>query len=83
MGSRVRFMTAPTGSVLMRVASEGAAAAYAGYSYRERCDRYVKSLSREEVERIRAVSAYVTYSTLRERIRAEAYSEIELMTGRG
>ena len=65
----------------MSVAAAGAAA-YAGYSYRERCDRYLREFSHAEAERIRAARDRVKYSTLRDLIRAEAFSRAELFTAR-
>jgi len=66
---------------LMNVAAEGSAV-YAGYSYRERCDRYMKELSHTDVVRIRAAAENVTYSTLREQIRTVAFSQVELFAAR-
>jgi hypothetical protein len=75
------FQRANFWDVLMEVAAAGVAA-YAGYSYRERCDRYVKELSHAEVMRIRAAGESVTYSTVREQIRTVAFSQVELFTNR-
>ena len=65
----------------MGVALEGAVV-YAGYSYRERSDRYVKQLSHTDVVRIRAAGENVSYSTVREQIRTLAFSQLELLTNR-
>jgi hypothetical protein len=62
---------------LMKVA-DGGAASYAGYSYRERCDRYVRQLTTAEAGQIRAAADSVTFSTLRDRIRSSAFTHLEL-----
>ena len=67
---------------LMRVAAESAPR-YAGYSYRDRCDRYVKELMREEAERIRVAAEQVTFSTLREKISGRGWTQMELHAERG
>lgn len=56
--------------------------AYAGYSYRDHADRYLRNLSAPEAERLRAESAHVPYSTLREQIRSVAFSQVELYAAR-
>jgi len=75
------FQRATFWDALMGVASEGAVV-YAGYSYRERSDRYVKELSHTDVVRIRAAGENVSYSTVREQIRTLAFSQLELLTSR-
>src|SRR5882724_5940483 len=62
--------------VVMGIAAAGVPG-YASYSYREKCDRYVRELERADAERIRAASQAVKFSTLREQIRAAAYSRME------
>ena len=66
---------------LMLVVSEGAIA-YAGYSYRERADRYTRPITPAETERIRAAAESVKYSTLREQIRTAAFLAAELHASR-
>jgi hypothetical protein len=66
---------------LMAVAGSGAAA-YGGYSYRDRCDRYVRELSHAEAERIRAAAEYIRYSTVREQVRSTGFSHLELLAKR-
>jgi hypothetical protein len=66
---------------LMGVAAEGTAC-YSGYSYRERCDRYLRELTHGDVVRIRAAGESVSYSTVREQIRTVAFSQMELFATR-
>ncbi len=56
----------------------GGAMVYAGYSYRERADRYTREIAAAELERIRAAAETVKYSTLRDQIRAAATLSAEL-----
>ena len=58
------------------------AAGYAGYSYRERADRFVREFSHAEAERLRAGSAAVRYSTLRDQIRTVGFVAAELYVER-
>ena len=67
--------------LLMRVVSE-AAAEYAGYSYRERADRYLRELTAGEADRVRAGSGLVKYSTVRELVRSVAFGRVELLVER-
>lgn len=55
---------------------------YGGYSYRQRADRYLREFNAAEVERIRAGSSRVKYSTLREQILRAAFQHAELLVGR-
>ena len=41
-----------------------AAPAYAGYSYRERCDRYLREFTRAELGQLRTASGLVRYTIL-------------------
>jgi len=52
---------------------------YAGYSYRDRADRYLRDLASAEVERIRAASGSVRYSTLRDQILRTPFRRAELL----
>jgi len=56
--------------------------AYAGYSYKDRADRYYRELTAAEAERIRAGSDAVRFSTLREQVRSVAFTQVELCCGR-
>jgi hypothetical protein len=56
--------------------------AYAGYSYRERTDRYTRPITPSETERIRAAAESVKYSTLRDQIRTAAFLAAELHASR-
>jgi hypothetical protein len=67
--------------VLMSVIAAGQPA-YAGYSYRERADRYLRELTQAEAERLRAGSEAVQFSTLREQIRSLAFVQAELYVTR-
>jgi hypothetical protein len=67
--------------VLMRVAAAGPPL-YSGYSYRDRCDRYLRELSVAEAEQIRTAGYAVKYSTLRDQIAAGGFRQAELFTPR-
>jgi hypothetical protein len=56
--------------------------AYSGYSYRERADRFVASLTVEHTARLRAASAAISYSTLRAQVRSVAFVQAELLVTR-
>jgi hypothetical protein len=62
---------------LMQVLGEGAAV-YAGYSYRERTDRYTRPVTAVDMERIRAAAESVKFSTLRDQIRATPFHTAEM-----
>ncbi|HTS29814.1 MAG TPA: hypothetical protein VMH81_28280 [Bryobacteraceae bacterium] len=55
---------------------------YAGYSYRERADRYLRELTVPESARLREASGLVKYSTLGEQIRSVAFQQAELWVER-
>ena len=63
-------------------ATPEATPAYAGYSYRERSDRYVREFTRAEVEQIRGASGLVRYTTLSDQIRGVAFTHAELYVKR-
>jgi len=67
--------------LLMDVAGAGVAA-YAGYSYKDRADRYWRELTIAETERIRAASGTVRFSMLREQIRSAPFTQVELYATR-
>jgi hypothetical protein len=71
------FQRASFWKLLMDVAA-AAPAAYGGYSYKDRADRFLRELSLAEGERLRAGSDAVKFSTLREQIRSVAFTQIEL-----
>ncbi|HYW41392.1 MAG TPA: hypothetical protein VE959_00965 [Bryobacteraceae bacterium] len=56
--------------------------AYAGYSYRDRADRYVREFTPAESGRVRAGADGVRYSTLRDQIRTVAFAQAELYVTR-
>jgi hypothetical protein len=62
---------------LMKV-TDGAAPAYAGYSYRERSDRYLRDFTQAELGRIRGASGLVHYTILSDQIRTLAFTHAEL-----
>jgi hypothetical protein len=55
---------------------------YAGYSYRDRADRYLREFTRAETESIRAASETVRYTTLRDQIRLAGFQQAELYVTR-
>jgi hypothetical protein len=59
------------------MAAAGPAPTYAGYSYRERADRFVRELDAERVAALRTASAAVRFNTLREQIRTIAFTFVE------
>jgi hypothetical protein len=67
--------------VLMQVAMREAAA-YAGYSYKEHRDRYLRELAHADTEQLRAAANAVKYSTLREQLRSIAFTQMELFVER-
>jgi hypothetical protein len=67
--------------VLMRVVS-ASAAAYSGYSYRERCDRYVREFTPSELEQIRGAGNLIRYTSLTEQVRTQQFTRAELMVTR-
>jgi len=73
------FQRATFWSALMQAI---AGASYAGYSYRDRADRYVREFRAEEIGRLRAASAALRYTTLRDRIRSVAFTHAELYVPR-
>ena len=62
---------------LMEVVGAGAMH-YAGYSYRERTDRYSREITTAEMQRIRDAADLVKFSTLRDQIRTVAFLSAEL-----
>jgi hypothetical protein len=56
--------------------------AYAGYSYRERADRFLRDFTLPETDRLRAGAKSVQYSTLRDHIQAAAFTHAELYVTR-
>jgi hypothetical protein len=66
---------------LMAVAGERPAA-YAGYSYRDRADRYIRELSPEEAARIRTAAGGARSGALRDRVLAAAFTRAELFAER-
>jgi hypothetical protein len=73
---RASFWDAFLGVVLQ------ARCAYAGYSYRDRADRYLREFSAAEVARLQQAAEKVKFSTLRDRITSVAFAEVELLATR-
>jgi hypothetical protein len=67
--------------LLMEVIS-AAPSTYAGYSYRDRADRFHRDFTLPEADRIRTGAAAVKYSTLRDQIQASAFAQAELYVTR-
>ena len=67
--------------LLMQVAA-AALPAYGGYSYRDRADWFRRDLAPAETDRIRAAADAVRFSTLRDQVRAEAFTQMELFVTR-
>jgi hypothetical protein len=55
---------------------------YAGYSYRDRADRYLREFTLAEADRLRQAADTVRFSTLRDRIASVAFTEAELYATR-
>jgi|ERR1041385_2812390 hypothetical protein len=66
---------------LMEVAG-AAAASYAGYSYRDHADRYVREFTHAEAALVRAASGAIRYSTLRDQVKMVAFTQAELVVKR-
>ena len=67
--------------VLMKVIG-GSNPVYAGYSYRERSDRFLREFTREELGQLRAASGLVRYTILSDQIRTLAFTQAELYVKR-
>jgi hypothetical protein len=55
---------------------------YAGYSYRERADRYLREFTHAEIAHLRAQCGSVKYTTLRDQIRSIAFTQAALYVTR-
>ena len=55
---------------------------YAGYSYRERSDRFLREFTRDELSRLRDASGLVRYTILSDQIRTLAFTQAELYVKR-
>jgi hypothetical protein len=62
--------------------AEAAPAAYLGYSYRDRADRYQRDFTSAETEQLRGVCRVLRYSTLRDQVRTVAFTHAELLVTR-
>jgi hypothetical protein len=67
---------------LMKVI-DAATPAYAGYSYRERSDRYLREFTQAELGQLRAASRLVRYTILSDQIRTLVFTHAELFVKRG
>jgi hypothetical protein len=61
---------------------EEARCEYAGYSYRDRADRYLREFSLTEADRVRQAAEKVKFSTLRDRIATVGFTGAELFAAR-
>ena len=66
---------------LMEVAA-GAEPSYAGYSYRDRADRYVAALTVDHAAALRAASGLISFSTLRGNVQSIGFAQMELLVER-
>ncbi len=66
---------------LMKVIA-GSNPVYAGYSYRERCDRFLREFTRDELGQLRGASGLVRYTILSDQIRTLAFTQAELYVKR-
>jgi hypothetical protein len=66
---------------LMKVIA-GGAPGYAGYSYRERADRYLCEFTHAELGQIRSAGALVRYTILSDQIRTVGFTQAELYVKR-
>jgi hypothetical protein len=66
---------------LMKVIG-GGTSVYAGYSYRERADRYLREFTHDELAQLRAASGLVRYTILSDQIRSGAFTQAELYVKR-
>ena len=66
---------------LMKVIA-GATPSYAGYSYRERSDRYLCEFTHDELGQLRAASGLVRYTILSDQIRNLGFTHAELYVKR-
>jgi hypothetical protein len=67
--------------VLMEVVTAGPLG-YAGYSYRDRADRFQRELTVAETERLRSAADTVKYSTLRDQIKVTSFTSVEVFATR-
>jgi hypothetical protein len=67
--------------VVMEVAAD-AGLGYAGYSYRDRADRFTAELTAAHAARLREGSEATKFSTLREAVKAGAFTGIEVYVER-
>jgi hypothetical protein len=79
-GSGRLFRRATFWDALMELAASGAA--YAGYSYRERADRFRREVGAAESLRLREASATMKHAGMRDQIRALALASMELYVTR-
>jgi hypothetical protein len=67
--------------VLMAVVS-AAPLTYAGYSYRDRADRFHRDLTVTETARLRSAADSVKFTTLKDQIRSVAFTSVEVFATR-
>jgi len=81
LGKKPLFSRGSFWDGFLAVVAEGRCG-YAGYSYRDRADRYTREFSVPETGRLRAAAKMVKFRTLRERIEAGGYTGADLLVGR-
>ncbi len=67
--------------MLMNVAGS-ALPEYAGYSYRDRADCYLRQFTAGEVAMLRAAGSYIAYRPIRDQVRSAEFSKAELYVSR-
>ena len=67
--------------ILMRQLS-ASSPRYSGYSYRDRADRYRRELAIAERDHLRSAASLLRYSSLRHRVEAGGFTEVELTVPR-
>jgi hypothetical protein len=75
------FQRATFWETLMKVITCGSPS-YAGYSYRERADRYLREFTHDELAQLRAASGLVRYTILSDQIRNLGFTHAELYAKR-
>jgi hypothetical protein len=67
---------------LMKMIAGAGAPVYAGYSYRERADRYLREFTHAERGQLRDASGLVRYTILSDQIRTQAFTQAEFYVKR-
>jgi hypothetical protein len=75
------FQRASFWESLMKIVSSGTVA-YAGYSYRERTDRYLREFTHDELGELRTASGLIRYTILSDQVRTLGFDHAELYVTR-